>query len=74
MFIYINERTLNRLKNTISKLKFDDMNIDETKIYEMKDKLLQKEISLNNNMTTSSSKRSTSQTIVDDANKPWIDT
>ncbi len=74
MFIYMNERTLNRLKNTNSKLKFDDMNIDEAKLCEIKNRLLQKKISLVDNMTTTSTKRPTSQTIVDDASRPWIDT
>jgi hypothetical protein len=48
------------------------------KLCEMKDRLLQEEISLADNTTTTttttSSKRPVSQTIVDDASRPWVDT
>ncbi len=47
------------------------------KLCEMKDKLLQEEISLADNTTTTtttSSKRSISQTIVDDTSRSWVDT
>ncbi len=74
MFIYMNERTFDRLKKTKSKLQFENIDIDETKLCEMKDRLLQEEISLaDNTTTTTSSKRSISQTIVDDASRPWVD-
>jgi hypothetical protein len=72
----MNERTLDRPKNTKSKLQFGDIGIDETELCEMKDRLLQEEISLAVNTTTTtttttttSSKRSISQTIVDDASR-----
>jgi hypothetical protein len=76
MFIYMNERTFDRFKNTKSKLQFESIDIDETELCEMKDRLLQEEISLAVNTTTTttttttSSKKSISQTIVDDASKP----
>jgi hypothetical protein len=67
----MNERTFDRLKKTKSKLQFENIDIDETKLCEMKDRLLQEEISLaDNTTTTTSSKRSISQTIVDDASRP----
>jgi hypothetical protein len=74
MFIYMNERTINRLKNTKSKLKFADINVDETDLCEMKDKLLQEEISLTVSIMTTSMtftvlKRSTSQIMTNDATR-----
>jgi hypothetical protein len=40
MFIYMNERTLNRFKNVKSKLQLIDITIEETNLCKMKDKLL----------------------------------
>jgi hypothetical protein len=71
MFIYMNERALNRFTNMKSRLQLSDINIDETEFCEMKDKLLQKEVSLT---TMTSFKRSTSQTIMSDASRSWINT
>jgi hypothetical protein len=69
MFIYMNKRTLDRFKNTKSKLQFADLNIEKTNLCEMKNKLLQKEISLTS-MTFIIVKRSISQTIMSDAIRP----
>ncbi len=76
MFIYMNERTLDRLTNTIIRLQLSDINIDETELCEMKNRLLQEEISLTETTTTTIIiiKRSTSQTIVSDATRSWVNT
>jgi hypothetical protein len=73
MFIYMNERTLNRFKNVKSKLQLADIEIDEMKLCEMKDRLLQEEISLTAT-TTTFTKRSTSQAIMSDACRSWSNT
>jgi hypothetical protein len=67
----MNERTLDRLTNTIIRLQLSDINIDETELCEMKNRLLQEEISLTETTTTTIIiiKRSTSQTIVSDATR-----
>ncbi len=69
MFIYMNERALNRLTDIKSKLRFADVDIDETNLCEMKNRLLQKENSLTFTTTSMIIKRSTSQTIVSDASR-----
>jgi len=47
MYIYMNERTLNRSKNLKKKLRYtQSIEIDEEKLCEMKDKLLQKELAV----------------------------
>jgi serine kinase of HPr protein (carbohydrate metabolism regulator) len=66
MFIYMNKRTFDRLKNTKSKLQFADLNIEKTNLCEMKNRLLQEEISLTST-TFIIAKRSISQTIMSDA-------
>ncbi len=64
MFIYMNERTLDRFVNIKDKLQFDDINIDETELCEMKNKLLQEETTI-----MIMTKRSISQTIMSDASR-----
>ena len=61
MFIYMNERTLNRPTDFKSKLQFAGIDINETDLCEMEDRLLQEEISLSDT-SMSSSKRPASQT------------
>ncbi len=47
MYIYMNERTLNRPKNLKKKLRYtQSIEIDEEELCEMKDKLLQKELAV----------------------------
>jgi len=47
MYIYMNERTLNRSKNLKKKLRYtQSIEIDEKKLCEMKNRLLQKEIAI----------------------------
>ncbi len=47
MYIYINERTLNRSRNLKKKLRYtQSIEIDEKKLLNMKDRLLQKEIAM----------------------------
>jgi hypothetical protein len=47
MYIYMNERTLNRSKNLKKKLRYtQSIEIDEKKLCEMKNKLLQKELTV----------------------------
>ncbi len=70
MFIYINKRTFDRVKNTKIKLKFADLNIEKTNLCDIKNKLLQKEISL----TLMIIKQSTSQIIMSDATRSWLNT
>lgn len=76
MFIYINERTLNRPMDMKRKLQFAGIDIDETELCEMKDRLLQEEISLaiEDTTTTTTLKRSASQTIAGDATRAWVST
>jgi hypothetical protein len=69
MFIYMNERALNRSKDMKSKLQFAGIDIDETNLCEMKNRLLQEEESLTFTTTSIIIKRSTSQTIVEDATR-----
>jgi hypothetical protein len=71
MFIYMNERTLNRPRKLKRKLQFADIEIDETNLCEMKDLLLQEENSLVSPLMTSS-KRSTSQTLDGDSTRAWV--
>jgi hypothetical protein len=66
----MNERALNRPKNIKSKLQFADIDIDETDLCEMKNRLLQEENSLTFSTTSIVIKRPTSQTIVGDASRP----
>ena len=73
MFIYMNERTLNRPTDFKSKLQFASIDINETDLCEMEDRLLQEEISLSDT-SMSSSKRPASQTIFGDATRAWINT
>jgi hypothetical protein len=47
-----------------------DINVDETKLCEMKDRLLQEEVSL----AATIIKRRASQTIMSDASRPWLNT
>jgi hypothetical protein len=68
MFIYMNERIFDRFVNIKDKLQFDKINIDETELCEMKNRLLQEETIIM--IMTSVSKRSTSQTIMSDASRP----
>jgi hypothetical protein len=60
----MNERTLDRFVNIKDKLQFDDINIDETELCEMKNKLLQEETTI-----MIMTKRSISQTIMSDASR-----
>jgi len=47
MYIYINERTLNRSRDLKKKLRYtQNIEIDEKKLLNMKDRLLQKEIAM----------------------------
>jgi len=47
MYIYINERTLNRSKNLKKKLRYtQSIEIDEKKLCEMKDRLLQEKLAV----------------------------
>ncbi len=47
MYIYMNERTLNRPKDLEKKLRYtQSIEIDEKKLCEMKDKLLQEELAV----------------------------
>ncbi len=47
MYIYMNERTLNRSKNLKKKLRYtQSIEIDEKKLCKMKNRLLQKEIAI----------------------------
>jgi hypothetical protein len=68
--------TDDRKKNSVMNENFIDVITESLKnsqkLCEMKDRLLQEEISLadNTTTTTTSSKRSISQTIVDDASRP----
>ena len=67
MFIYLNERTLNRPKEIKRKLQFAGIDIEEDDLYEMEDRLLQEEISLQETATVKSLKRPASQAIEGDA-------
>ncbi len=73
MFIYMNERTLNRPKDVKSKLQFAGIDMDETDLCEMEDRLLQEEVSLTDT-TTIITKRPASQTMMGDASRPWLNT
>ncbi len=47
MYIYINERTLNRSRNLKKKLRYtQSIEIDEKKLLNMKDRLLQKKVAM----------------------------
>jgi len=47
MYIYINERTLNRSRDLKKKLRYtQSIEIDEKKLLNMKDRLLQKEVAM----------------------------
>ncbi len=47
MYIYINERTLNRFRELKKRLRYtQNVEIDEKKLCEMKDRLLQEEIAM----------------------------
>ena len=67
MFIYLNERTLNRPKEIKRKLQFAGIDIEEDDLCEMEDRLLQEEISLQETATVKSLKRPASQAIEGDA-------
>jgi hypothetical protein len=72
--------TGDRKKNSLMDENFIDVITEglknPQKLCEMKDRLLQEEISLadNTTTTTTSSKRPVSQTIVGDASRSWVDT
>ncbi len=46
MYIYMNERTLNRLRELKKRLQFAEIDVKEQKLYEMEDRILLKEIRL----------------------------
>ena len=71
MFIYMNERTLNRPGDIKKKLKFAGIDIDESDLCEMEDRLLQDEIVIKESLT--SSKRPASQEIGGDSARSWVE-
>ena len=74
MFIYMNEKTFNRLIETRKKLQFVEIEIDENDFCEMKNNLLQIEISLHKTtslFTLSFFKQSINQSLKYSAKKTW---
>jgi hypothetical protein len=71
MFIYMNERTLNRPTKMRKKLQFAGIEIDENDLCEMKDRQMMKKVSLRETNETSN-KRPASQIIEGNATRTWL--
>ena len=71
MFIYINERTLNRPGDIKKKLQFAGIDIDESDLCEMEDRLLQDDAVIQESLT--SSKRPASHEIGGDSARSWVE-
>ena len=79
MFIYMNDRTLHRPKDTHERLRFVGVNINEKHLCEMENALIQEKTALliNGGSISSdfffTSKRSASQQIANDATRSWAE-